>query len=320
MKAIRVREFGGPEVMRLEEASDPQPGPGQVIIKVYAIAISPIETYMRAGNYYIKPSLPYTPGTDAAGFVDSIGPGVAGLKVGDRVFTSGAISGVYAEKALCDASQVHPLPDKLSFSQGAAVHVSYYTAYHALFHRARVIPGDTVLIHGATGGVGLAAVQLARAAGTTVIGTGGTDQGRRLAQEQGAHHMLDHRERNDLDKILAITGGRGVDVILEMLANVNLGKDLQVLARSGRVVLVGSRGTVEINPREAMVRDGAILGMQLKNASAPEIASIRAAIAAGLENGTIRPAIGLELPLADAPRAHREIMESAHHGKIVLIP
>jgi NADPH2:quinone reductase len=182
-----------------------------------------------------------------------------------------------------------------------------------------------LFIHGASGGVGIAAVQLARAAGMTVIGTGGTEQGRRLVAQQGAHHVLDHRASGYLQQVLTLTNGRGADVILEMLANVNLGKDLDVVAPSGRIVVIGNRGpnnqgTVEINPRAAMNRDAAVLGMSLMNVSAPDMACIHAALIAGMENGTLQPVIGKELPLAEAPRAHHEVIEANAYGKIVLIP
>ncbi|UCF81893.1 MAG: NADPH:quinone reductase [Desulfobacteraceae bacterium] len=320
MKAIRVREFGDPEVMTVEEVPDPKPGPGQVVVKIRAIGTNPVETYIRSGIYHLKPPLPYTPGNDAAGIVESIGKGVTRVSVGDRVYTAGSITGAYAEQALCDAAQVHPLPKKISFSQGAAINIPYSAAYHALFHRARAVPGEVVLVHGATGGVGVSAVQWARAAGLTVIATGGTQEGRRLLTEQGAHYVLDHKAPNHLEEALTLTNGGGVDVILEMLANVNLGTDLPVLAMDGRVVIIGSRGPVEINPRDAMTRNASILGMLLMTASEREIFSIHAAISAGLENDTLRPLVGKELKLADAPRAHRLLMESSAYGKIVLIP
>ncbi|HXX58543.1 MAG TPA: NADPH:quinone reductase, partial [Thermodesulfovibrionales bacterium] len=232
----------------------------------------------------------------------------------------GTISGSYAEKALCRETQVHPLPKQLSFAQGAAVNVPYGAAYRALFHRALAIPREVVLVHGASGGVGIAAVQLARAAGLHVIGTSGTERGRDLVIEQGAHHVFDHNSPGHLEDIRSLTNGRGVDVIIEMLANVNLGKDLGILAGNGRVVVVGSRGTVAIDPRDAMRREAAILGMVLMNAPECDVLSIHAALGAGLENGTLRPVIGRELPLADAARAHHEIIETTAYGKIVLIP
>jgi len=320
MKAIRVHEFGKPEVMHLEEVPDPIPDSGQVTVKVYAVGVNPVDTYIRSGVYPSRPALPYTPGMDGAGVVEEVGDGVSHVKVGDRVYVAGAISGTYAEKALCSESQVHRLPQQISFSQGAAVNVPYAAAYRALFHRARALPGEVVLVHGASGGVGIATVQLARAAGMHVIGTSGTERGRSLVLQQGARHVFDHRLPDHMEQIFMLTDSHGVDVIIEMLANVNLGQDLRILAQAGRVVVVGSRGAVEIDPRDAMRRDAAIFGMVLMNASERDIYSIHAALGAGLASGTLRPVIGRELPLEEASRAHREIIESTAYGKIVLIP
>jgi NADPH2:quinone reductase len=230
------------------------------------------------------------------------------------------LTGTYAEQVLCEKYQVHPLPEKITFAQGAAVNIPYATAYRALFQLAKAVPGEMVLIHGATGGVGIAAVQLARGAGMKVIGTGGTERGRNLVSQQGAHHVLDHHAPDFLDQIQTLSQGHGVDVILEVLANVNLDKDLKILAMRGRVVVIGSRGRIEIDPRDAMTRDGTIMGMLLFNITMQEAAVIHSALGAGLENGTLRPVVGKELPLTDAPRAHREILEPGAYGKIVLIP
>ncbi|HZO98837.1 MAG TPA: NADPH:quinone reductase [Terriglobia bacterium] len=320
MKAIRVREFGPPEVMKLEEVADLAPGAGQVLVRVKAAGVNPVDTYIRSGTYALKPSLPYTPGMDGAGTVEAVGPGVSGVKPGDRVYIAGSASGTYAELALCEPWQVQPLPERVTFAQGAAVYVAYATAYRALFIRARAQAGETVLVHGASGGVGIAAVQIARAAGLKVIGTGGSEKGRRLVAEQGAHHVLDHRAAGYLDDVMKLTEGRGVDLVLEMLANVNLGKDLTLLARGGRVVVIGSRGTVEIDPRATMSREASILGMTLLNASRQELASIHAAIVAGLENGTLNPVVGKEFSLKDAAAAHHAVMEPGAYGKIVLVP
>lgn len=320
MKAIRIQEFGGPEVMRLEDVADPQAGAGQVVVKVVAAGVNPVDAYIRAGAHAQRPALPYTPGMDAAGTVAAIGEGVEQIQLGDRVYTAGTLSGAYAELTLCDQSHVHTLPPEVSFSQGAAVNVPYATAYRALFQRARAIPGESVLIHGASGGVGIAAVQLARASGLTVIGTGGSEKGRQLVKEQGAHYVLDHRAADYLGQVLTLTNNLGVNVVLEMLANVNLGNDLNVLAQGGRVVVIGNRGTVEIDPRAAMKRDAAILGMSLFNASAVEMSSIHAALVAGLEKGVLRPVVGQEMALRDAPAAHRAVMEAGAYGKIVLLP
>ena len=320
MKAIRVNEFGGPEVLKLEDVPNLQAGPGQVLIRVKAAGVNPYDTYMRQGTYAVKPPLPYTPGSDAAGTVEAVGEGVEGFAPGDRVYTGGTLTGAYADQTLAEVWQVHPLPAKISFAQGAGVNVPYATAYRALFLVAHARAAESVLVHGASGGVGVAAVQLARAAGLTVIGTGGTERGRELVIAQGAHYALDHRSPGYLDELKKLTHGRGVDVVLEMLANVNLAKDLSVLARNGRVVVIGNRGNIEINPREIMARDAAVLGMVLWNTSRPDLASIHAGIVAGLENGTLRPVVGKELPLAEAPQAHRAVLEPGAHGKIVLMP
>jgi NADPH:quinone reductase len=320
MKAIRVHEFGGPAVMQLEEIPDLAPAAGQVVVRVNAVGVNPVDTYIRSGQHVVRPPLPYTPGADAGGVVEAIGEGVTRVRTGQSVYVSGTISGAYAQQALCAQSQVHPLPSNLTFEQGAAVGIPYSTAYRALFQRAGALAGETVLVHGATGGVGIAAVQLARAAGLTVIATGGTDKGRSNVAEVGAHHVLDHNKAGYLDQLQALTKGNGVNLILEMLANVNLGKDLGVLAKQGRVVVIGSRGSIEIDPRAAMTRDSSILGMSLVNATEQDRANINAALVAGLENGTLKPVVGKEMSLGDAARAHEAVMQPGALGKIVLIP
>ncbi len=320
MKAIRVHEFGGPEALRLEEVTEPGVGAGQVLVRVRAAGVNPVDTYIRSGAHAVKPRLPYTPGLDAAGEVVSVGEGVRRVAAGQRVYTAGSLTGTYAELVLCEESQCHALPERVTFAQGAGVFTPYATAYRALFYKANAKPGETVFVHGASGGVGTAAVQLARAAGLRVVGTAGTEEGRALALEQGAQHVLDHRAPGYLEQLSALTEGRGVDVILEMLANVNLDRDLGALARGGRVVVIGSRGTVEINPRQLMTRDAAIVGLTLFNASPQELEGIHAAVFAGLEAGTLRPVVGRELPLAEAARAHEEVLKPGAYGKIVLIP
>jgi NADPH2:quinone reductase len=324
MKAIRLHTFGEPEVLQLEDVPDPHPGSGQVLVRVHAVGVNPVETYIRSG-IYPKPPTPYTPGNDGAGVIEAVGPDVTRVAVGDRVYITGSLSGTYAEKALCLATRVHPLPAPASFAQGAAINVPYGTAYHALMQRARALPGESVLVHGASGGVGIAAVQLARAAGMMIIGTASSERGRKLVLEQGVQHVLDHGASGYLDQVLTLTSGRGVDIILEMLANVNLGNDLNVLARGGRVAAIGNRGPgnqgmVTINPRAIMNREGAILGVSLGGASESEVVSMHAALVAGLANGSLRPVIGQEFPLAEAAKAHHAVLESGSYGKIVLIP
>ena len=324
MKAIVVREYGKPEVMKLEEnAPDPAPGPGDVLVRIRAAGVNPVDAYIHSGTYVRKPPLPYTPGFDGAGEVERVGAEVKDFAPGDRVYVGGpgvkpAGSGTYAERAIVLPAHLHKLPARTTFQQGAALGVPYATAYRALFQRAGARPGETVLVHGATGGVGIACVELAHARGLRVIGTGGTDAGLASVRERGADLAVNHRTPNYTDEIMRATGGTGVNVIVEMAAHVNLDRDLALLAKFGRVAVVGNRGRVEIDPRQAMGRDAAVLGMTLFNVSDTDLAEIHAAITAGLANGTLNPVVGRELPLADAARAHEAVMEPGALGKIVL--
>jgi NADPH2:quinone reductase len=320
MKAIQVHQFGGPEVLALHEIPTTKPGRGEVLVRVHAAGVNPYDTYMRNGSYAIKPPLPYTPGSDAAGVVEAAGEGVTKVKPGDRVYTARTITGAYAEYTLALESQVYPLPEKVSFAQGSALWVPYGTAYTALHHHAGVRAGETLLVHGASGGVGIAAVQMARARGLAVIGTAGTQKGLDLVRKEGAHHVFDHTKPGYAEELHKVTGGRGFDVILEMLANVNLATDLKLLAQQGRVIVVGNRGEIIINPRELMGRRASIRGFTLWAVTESEAAEIHAGIGAGLENGTLRPIIGKELPLKDAPQAHVDVLAPGAFGKIVLLP
>ena len=298
----------------------PKPAPDEVLVQVHATGVNPVETYIRAGKYARLPGLPYTPGNDGAGVVKEVGSGVTEFKPGDRVYTAGSISGTYAEFALCKRQQVHPFPANVSFAQGAAMGTPYATAYRGLLQRAEAKRGESVLVHGASGGVGTAAVQLARAHDLHVFGTAGSEEGLKVAREQGAHEVFDHRAPEHFEQIMKATGGSGVDVIVEMLANVNLGRDLSILAKGGRVVIIGSRGPVEVNPRDLMQREADVRGMILPNTPSAQIASIHAALVVGLKNGTLRPLIRKEFPLVEAAAAHRVVMEPGAMGKIVLVP
>ena len=317
MRAIRIHEFGQPEVMRLEELADPEPGPEEVLLRVAAAGVNPHDTYIRAGAVPgIR--LPLTPGQDAAGVALAVGSAVTSCAAGDKVYVGGSLSGTYATHALCHEKQVHRLPERLSFEQGAAIHVPYATAHRALFQRAAARAGETVLIHGASGSVGLAAVQLARAAGLRVLSTGGSASGRALVARQGAHEVFDHHVADMADRVRAATDGRGPEIILEMLASANLERDLDLLAPRGRVVVVGSRGRIEIDPLRTMVGELSVLGVGLLNATPDELREIHAALREGLASGALQPVVREVLPLAEAARAHRLVLAPGAAGKIVL--
>lgn len=318
MKAIIVREFGAPEVMRLEEAADLQPDENQVLVRVKAAGVNPVDAYIRTGTHAQKPNLPYTPGKDAAGIIEAVGAAVANFKVGERVYTADSVSGTYAELALCAENQIYKLPENVSFEQGAGIFIPYATAYRALIQKAKPQAGETVLIHGASGGVGVASVQWAKNFGLRIIGTASSAEGKNLVKEQGADFVVDHTDENYLNEIKEITGGKGVDIILEMLANVNLQKDFEVLATFGRVSLIGSRGALEFTPRAVMGKDATVFGLTLFNAPAAELQEIHAAIYKGLSEGFLNPIVGKTFPLAEAAAAHRAVIEEKAFGKIVL--
>ncbi|XP_044077076.1 quinone oxidoreductase isoform X2 [Siniperca chuatsi] len=286
MRAVRVSEFGAPSVLRLcSDVAVPQPGPRQVLIRVRACGVNPVETYIRAGTYARKPTLPYTPGTDTAGVVETVGEGVTAVKAGDRVFTTATESGGYAEYTVAADDCVHKLPDALDFAQGAAIGIPYFTAYRALVHKAHTKAGETVLIHGASGGVGVAACQLSRALGLKVLGTAGTPEGMKLVLNNGAHLAFNHREESYTDKIM----------------------------------IVGSRGSIEINPRDTMSKESSIMGVVLSFATPEEKKECAALLYAGMEVGWLRPAVGSQYPLDKAAQAHQDIIESpGAAGKIVL--
>lgn len=320
MRAIRVLKFGGPEVLTLAEVDDPVPGAGEVVVRLRAAGVNPVEAYIRSGVYARLPELPYTPGGDGAGEVESVGEGVAGWKAGDRVYVAAflAKSGTYAERVACSARFVHRLPDTVSFAQGASLGVPAATAYRALFLRAQAVAGETVLIHGASGAVGVAAAQLARGLGLRVLGTAGSQAGADAAREAGASEVFDHREEGYTQKIMDATGGHGVNVVLEMLANVNLDRDLALLAPRGRVVVIGNRGRIEIDPRQTMGKELAILGTTLWSTTPEEYTRIHAGLVAALDSGVLRPIVGRELPLSEAAEAHRAILADKAVGKLVL--
>tara|TARA_B100000029_G_scaffold516797_2_gene634450 strand:- start:44182 stop:45144 length:963 start_codon:yes stop_codon:yes gene_type:complete len=320
MNAIRVNKFGEPDVMKLENRPDFQVEAGQILVDIKAAGVNPVDTYIRAGTYPMKPELPFTPGMDGAGIVAAVGDTEGDISVGQRVYLAGSLTGTYASQALCSVTQAYPLPENISFKEGAGIYVPYATAWRGLFQRAKSQAGETVLVHGASGGVGIAAVQLARAAGMTVIGTVGSERGKSLVLEQGAHHVVNHYETNYTEEIIELTKGLGVNVIMEMLANINLSKDLKLLNYGGRVVIIGNRGEIEINPRDAMAKDANILGMVLLLASPADLSAIHAGLYAGLEKNILKPVVGKEFSLGEASLAHLAVMEPGAYGKIILSP
>ncbi len=306
--------------MKVEEVEFSPPSGTEVLVKIGAAGVNPVDTYLRTGIHAHAPKLPYTPGKDGAGIVEAIGDGVTKFKIGDRVYTASSISGTYAESSLCDEKHLGKLPDNSTFEEGAGVWTPYATSYRALFQKAGVAAGETVLIHGASGGVGIAAIQWARNAGISVIGTASSEAGKSLVRSSGADAVFDHSDSEHLTEIAEYTKGTGVDVIIEMLANENLERDFEALAMFGRIVVVGSRGTLPFTPRQMMTKDVTVYGMSLFNASQEELDEIHAAVFGGLTQGFLKPPVSKVLPLDEAPAAHHEIIKQKAAGKIVLQP
>lgn len=321
MKAIRVHTFGGPEVLNLEDqVVVPQVKDNQVLVRVAYAGVNPVETYIREGLYSRLPDLPYIPGSDASGYIHEVGSAVKNLKVGDRVFVAGTSSnsGSYAQFVVSDDTYVFPLHDRLTMEQGASLGVPFFTAYKALILRAQTRPGEVVLIHGASGAVGTAAVQIARALGATVVGTAGTKEGMEVVSRCGAHHVFNHNHKAYEKKMLEHLG-TGFDVIIEHLANINLGHDLQMLKNGARVMIVGCRGTANINPRHLMLPEACIRGVSLGTSTADEWIEMGAAIVAGIEAGWVNPVINQVYNMEDVQKVHHDIIHSkGAKGKLVL--
>merc|ERR1711899_95686 len=320
MRAIHVENFGGPEVLQLKSNLIVPPlTKTQVLVSCKVAGVNPVETYIREGQYSRLPDLPYIPGSDAAGVIEKLGSDVQGLSVGQRVFVTGRNSGAYAEAIVTESIYVFPLHQRLSFAQGAALGVPYFTAYKALIMGAKAKPGETVLIHGASGAVGNAAVQIARSMGVTVVGTAGTKDGMEVVLRCGAHHVFNHNHKSYEKKMVEMLGGEGFDVIIEHLANINLGHDVQMLKNGARIMVVGCRGSVNINPRHLMLPEASIHGVALGNSTPEEYNEMGCAIVAGIEAGWVNPVINREYAMEEVQQVHYDIIHSkGAKGKLVL--
>jgi len=321
MKAMRAHQFGGPEQLRFEDAPDPTVREGQVQIRVRAAGINPADLVRLSGR--LQPlQLPYIPGTDVCGEVEAVGAGVTHLKKGDRVFGR-AVSGGYAEKTCLPASEAIPLPATLSFTEGAAIPIPFYTAYRALHHKAALKAGETVLISAGGGGVGVAAIQLAKVAGARVITTVGSQEKAARTRELGADVALNYREQDFAAEVQTLTDGKGVDVIIENVVADNLAKDFAALARNGRIVLIGT-GTGKAPEATfgvfgALMKDATIYGMSLVNAGA-SIPDMARTLTRLFTEGKLKAVVSPSYPLSEAPQALADLVAGKVFGKLVLTP
>ncbi|MEK4129596.1 NADPH:quinone reductase [Solibacillus sp. FSL W8-0474] len=322
LKAIRINQFGTSENLLVEQTEIQGPAENEVLINLYAAGVNPSDVYTSTGTYAIKPELPYTPGLDGAGIVEEVGKQVTNVKVGDRVFIAslpnGQATGTIAEKIVCESRFVHPIPEHISFEEGAALGIPALTAYRAVVGRANVQAGQTVFIHGASGAVGLQAVQIAKALGAKVIGTASRESGKQLVKEAGADIVLDHITEQTIDAVLEQTNGKGPNVIIEFLANENLQTDLQMIAKQGVIVIVGNRGEININPRLMMQKECDVRGMVLFNVTAEEHQQLIQEVAKLLEKQQLKPVVGYSYPLEEASIAFDAVINGEHNGKVVV--
>ena len=324
MKAVRIHQYGGPDVLVYEDVPTPEPGPAQVLVRVEAATVNPVDVAVREDRFPTPKKPPKTLGSDGAGVVERVGAEVASVKPGERVAFSGlgiGSEGSYAEYALIAEAQAVPIPEGLSFVDAAALGMVFPAAYYGLVTRGALQPGETVLVQGASGGVGSASVQLAKALGARVLATASGPGAAELVLGLGAEAVIDFRTEDVVARVLELTGGKGVDLVHELVISVNLPQDILLAAKGGRVVCTGQgpspEATVPIG--EALGKDVSLLFMNLNNAGRAGIARITAEIAQMVAEGRVKPVIGVQLPLAEARRAH-ELLDGDHLGKIVLLP
>lgn len=324
MKAVRIHEYGGPEVLLYEEVPKPEPGPAQILVKVAAATVNPVDVAVREDRFPTPRQPPKILGSDGAGVVEQTGAEVTSVEIGERVAFSGlgiGSEGSYAEYAVIAETQVVHLPEELSFTDAAAIGMAFPAAYYALVTRGALREGETVLVQGAAGGVGSASVQLAKALGARVLATASGPDAADLVLSLGAEAVIDFRTEDVPERVLELTGGRGVDLIHELVLSANLPMDVGMVAKGGRIVGTGQGpgpdATVPIGA--AIAKDASVLFMNLNNAGRAGVAAIATEVADMVVAGKVRPVIGAELPLAEARRAH-EMLARSHLGKIVLLP
>jgi len=326
MRAWQVAELGEPaDVLKLVELPRPTPGPGQVVVRVAAVACNFPDILLCQGRYQERPPLPFTPGMELAGEVVEVGEGVS-VRVGDKVIgQTGAHGGGYAEYATVPATHLWSWPDGMSAGQAAGMFVTYQTGYCALHHRARLQPGETLLVHAAAGGVGSAAVQLGKAAGATVIASAGGPEKCTVAKAQGADHVIDYSTEDLVARVKEITGGRGADVIYDPVGGDVFDASRKVVAFEGRILVIGfvAGRFADAPTNHVLVKNYAVVGVHwgYYQRMAPElIPQWQDALVALWGERKIDPLVGAELPLEEAPEALHRLGGRGTVGKVVLVP
>ena len=323
-RAVIADGAGGPEVLRVTEIPRPEPGPGQLLIEVHAAGINRPDVMQRQGNYPPPPGATDVFGLELAGAVAALGEGVEGFAIGDRVM--GLVhSGAYADWALLDAPIAIPVPEGMSMAEAGAVPETFFTVWSNVFERAALQPGETLLIHGGTSGIGTTAILLAKALGSSVIVTAGSDEKCAAARALGADHAINYRTQDFVAEARALTDGRGPDVILDMVGGSYMQRNIELLAADGRIAQIafqqGSKAELDLLP--LLMKRGTITASTLRARPVEMKARLARALTEHvvplLASGAVRPPVDSTFPLADVAKAHARMDSSAHVGKIVLL-
>lgn len=323
MQAIEIAEFGDPEVLRPVTRKKPEPGPGEVLIQVRAAGINRPDLLQRKGLYAAPPGASDIPGLEVAGIIEKLGSGVAGLETGDAVCALVA-GGGYAEYCVAPQDTVLPKPEPLSFEQAAGLPETYFTVWSNVFDRARLRPGETLLVHGGSSGIGSTAILLVKAMGSRVIVTAGTPEKCAFCLKLGADAAINYKDQDFVAETLAQTDGKGADVVLDIVAGPYIERDMACMAEDGRLVVIAFLGgaQAEVNLAPLMVKRLTITGSTLRarpNAFKGEIAGrLKAQIWPLLEAGRCRPPVDSVFALAEAAEAHARMEQGGHMGKIIL--
>jgi NADPH2:quinone reductase len=323
MKAIFCECFGGPEVLAQHEVPDPAaPGAGEVQVRIAARGVQYVDVLMLAGKYQFRPEPPFIPGSEAAGHVVAVGPGVTGFAVGDAVMSRHTL-GAFAELGNAKAALCDKVPAGLTLAQAGVFRGAYTTAYHALLQRGRLAAGEWVLVHGAAGGIGIAAIQVAKAFGAKVIATAGSAEKRSACLEEGADHAIDYRS-GFVDQVKALTGGRGVDIVYDPIGDKVAEESLRCLARGGRLLILGflGGGPTNIKSNYLLIKGIDAIGVRIGglNEADPGLAAANMkALVMLAEQGKLRPRISHTFRLDQAAEALQVVIDRAVIGKAVLL-
>jgi NADPH2:quinone reductase len=324
VRAAVVDRLMQPEELEVREWPEPEVGPGQLGVAVRAAGCNFFDILMLQGKYQVKPELPFVPGAEIGGEVVEVGAGVTQFRVGDRVFGTCGTGG-FAERALMPARAARLLPEKLSFAEGAALQITYPTSYAALVDRARLVPGETLLVHAAAGGVGIAAVQIGKALGARVIATAGGAEKLAVAREHGADEAIDYEREDFAARVQELTGGRGADVIYDPVGGEVFERSLKCIAWEGRLLVIGfASGRIpELRMNRVLLKQISILGLHwgaMANRDPARAAEIFEALFALHAAGRIRPVVSRSYPLEQVARALAELGARKTYGKVVVAP